>query len=123
MTSRAYVAFGIVLGAVIIVAAFYQYPRQEVAQTGVYFVIDGTVERLIAECPPSPNPAYTCNFFDLLVLRAVNGRTYLLRNLPEPSQSWTGKQVSITGNLVTPSASGFPFIQGDLYVLSIVSRT
>ncbi len=124
MASRTFFAFAIILSAVVVIAVgSYSYSRQRLVQTIVNFTIDGTVERIIADCPPSPNPGYTCTFFDLMVLRAVNEHTYMLRNLPEPVQIWIGKQVSVTGNLVSPSSTGLAFIEADFYVTSIVSLT
>lgn len=90
--------------------------------TAAIVTLNGTVEEVISDCPPSTSRNQTCSFFDVIVLRAVNGSTFLLHNLPSPTRQWIGKAVSVTGRLVMPSTSHLAFIQGDLYVITIAVR-
>jgi hypothetical protein len=89
--------------------------KVESGWVGVRVTEHGVVQQIISDCAPRLNQ--TCSFFAIFVLRTNDGKTYILLNFPmSMGNEWKNKQVSITGFLVTPSRSGFNFVDGDLYV-------
>jgi len=77
--------------------------------------MNGNIKLFISDCAPSPQPT-GCIMHKFYLFENINGTSYTISNPNFTSINLKGKNLEITGNLITPSTVELSFIKGDLEV-------